>query len=114
MAEDQRGGHIETRERLVENQYVGIVKKGGRDKNALPHTFRIRGDRHMAAGIEREEAKVFVNPRAQPRGVKSAKLSYQLQIFASGKIWVEIRFLRHVAEVALILREVFADIFTAE
>jgi hypothetical protein len=48
-------GDIQTRERLIEKQDVGVVKKGSRKQDFLPHPFRIGRDRgqHIIVEVEK-------------------------------------------------------------
>src|SRR4029453_14913175 len=43
MFEEQGGGDVQSRKRLVENQDVGIVQQRCRNQDPLLHTLRIRG-----------------------------------------------------------------------
>src|SRR5580692_1298451 len=46
--ENERGGHIESGERLVENQYIRIVHQGGNEQYALAHALRVGTQRNVA------------------------------------------------------------------
>src|ERR1700739_1319247 len=42
--EDERGGYVESRERFVEDQDIGIVHDGGDEQDALAHSLGIGAD----------------------------------------------------------------------
>src|ERR1035438_1299710 len=53
-AQNQCGGYVESRERLVEENQVGIVQEGGNEQDFLAHALRVAGYGGVTVVVERE------------------------------------------------------------
>ena len=67
--EEQRAGHVDAGERLVQDQHVGIVQQRGGDQDALLHALGVGRDGRVAVRVQREEFQQIVRLAAPlPRG----------------------------------------------
>ncbi len=55
VLEDQRWGHVQAGEWLIENKDVGIVHDCGDEQNALAHSFRISADAGVPVRMQGEQ-----------------------------------------------------------
>src|SRR5215467_10167675 len=53
--QDQRRGHVEPGQGLVEDEYRWVMHEGGDEENALSHTFGIRCHDSMAMRLHGEK-----------------------------------------------------------
>jgi len=63
VSEELGVGDVDARERLVEDQQVGVVQQGGGDEDALLHSFRVSRDGRVPVRMKREaDARAVVIP----------------------------------------------------
>jgi hypothetical protein len=60
-AEHQRRADVETGERFVEQQHLGIVKKRGREQHFLAHALRVGGHRRVTVVVESEQTEEAID-----------------------------------------------------
>ena len=70
LAHGARRFRIECGGGLVEEHDGGFVKERSRDRELLPHAFRERADRLVAAVPELEQMQITLDLRVDPRGVE--------------------------------------------
>src|ERR1022692_4427848 len=88
VLEHQAGSDVEARERLVEDEDIGVVQQGGRDEDFLLHALGIGGDGRIAVFVERQEVQQLVDSGFQRRSREAAQAPDELQVFAAGQVWV--------------------------
>ena len=74
------------------------MQQRGRDDDLLPHPFRVRGDALIRGARQAEQLQKPVDLHRQQLIGYVAQPADQLEVLASRQERVEIRFLRHVAE----------------
>src|ERR1051325_143383 len=88
------------------------MKERGHEQNFLAHTLGIGGQRRMAVLPQSKQAEQFVHSTFEHAAGQSAQAAGEVQILASAEMWVQVRFLRHVAEAPLEGLKVVADILS--
>ena len=97
-AQHQAGRHVETRERFVEHDQLGIVQQRRRQLHLLPHALREGGERRILIVLEAEQLHEALDLRVEHGIFQAAKTADQAQIFGCGEVGVEKRLFRNVAE----------------
>jgi hypothetical protein len=101
-----RGGHVESRERLVEDDDARIVEHRGGDQDLLAHALRVLRERLVAVVPEAQQLKKLIDLGRETVVRDSSEPADQLQVFRAGQIGIEMRLLGHVAERRLVGKEI--------
>ena len=108
--DDEDGGDVETGERLVEDENVGIVHESGDKQDALAHPLGIGTHGDVAVRPEGKEVKERTDGFGFVRLGHGAQGSDHVEIFLARQVGIQIGFLGHIAEAFAIRDEIFADV----
>src|SRR5215475_2609806 len=98
VLQQQRGGNIEARQRLIENQNVRIVQERRRNQDALFHAFRIRSQRSVPVEIKRKQLQQIRRLVGNQPLRQLPQPSHQLQVFHTAERGIDMRFFGNVSE----------------
>ena len=85
VAQHQRGGHVEARVGLVEDQDVRIVEQRADDQHLLFHALRIGADRLLGGIGEAKELEQGLDALFEHGLGNLAQAADQLELLASGQ-----------------------------
>ena len=110
VPEGAAGDGVDTGGGLVEEDNLGGVDDGaGEGKALLPSSGEL-GDAAGEVGLQTGEGEEFFDACAGGGGRQTVGSSVEVEVFLDGEVFVEAELLRHVADVALDVSGVLADV----
>jgi hypothetical protein len=112
--EEAGGDDIETGERLIENEELGVVNERSGDEDALAHSLGVGRDGRVLPRLKVEQTEEAFGFPLNDRFLETAEAAHELEVFEAREVSVKVGFFRDVAEDAAKGDHIVVNILTVE
>jgi hypothetical protein len=108
--ERARRAHVETRERLVEDDDTGIVHDGVGDQDLLAHALGVRRQRLVPVVVNAEQLEEPLDLLIEHAIAQSTETADEPHVFGTCQVRIQVRLFQDVAEMCLEADDVGEDV----
>lgn len=97
-AQNKRRCDIQSGERLIQKNQVGVVHQRRREQDLLPHSFGVRGERHIPVSIKPKQPQKAPNALNGRAAIHVPQCGDHHQVFHAAEVRIKVRLFGNIAQ----------------